>query len=525
MQTYDAVFVGAGHNALVAAALLARQGWSVLLLDRADRPGGFVRTEELTLPGFLHDTWSSAHPLFVSGPAYGELRDDLTARGLEYVTAPYPTGVSLAGGRSAVLAAGEEGALEAERLAPGDGAVWQETFAGFWPHAGPVFELFGLDLTSARARDLIRELLVGPDGAPSAFAADAMRPACAVLDRFTAPELPALIAGWLEHLGRRPDEVGGALWVPLTLAALSGGMHVPRGGSGALASALARLVTDHGGEIRTGVEVTSIGVDGGRARSVRTDDGETYAATRAVVASTTPDRLYLELLAGADAVPDVVRTQAAGYRYGLGCVQVQLALAGPPHFPDERLDRCGQPILTPGVGGVRRALAQADAGLLPTEPTISLDVPSSVDAGRAPQGRAVARLQVLEVPTRVLGDAAGAIAVGGDGWSHDVKERFADRLLEIAEQHLPGLRGQVLARHVVSPAEIAAANPSTGPGDPYGGRHDLAQSYVFRPIPAAAGHATPVPGLYQLGAATWPGHGINGGSGWIVAQALLAPPP
>ena len=159
-------------------------------------------------------------------------------------------------------------------------------------------------------------------------------------------------------------------------------------------------------------------------------------------------------------------------------------------------------------------------GLLPEEPTISLDVPRTVDPGRAPQGRAVARLQVLEVPTRLSGDAAGVIDTS-DGWTADVKERFADRLMDVAERHVPGLGAQVLARHVVSPAEIAAANPSTGPDDPYAGRHDLAQSYLFRPIPAAASHATPVPGLYQLGAATWPGHGVNGGSGWIVAQALL----
>ncbi len=138
MQTYDAVFVGAGRNALVAAALVAKRGWSVLLLDRSDRPGGFVRTEELTLPGFLHDTWSSAHPLFVTGPAYAQLRDDLSDRGLEYLSGQYPTGVSLAGGRSAVLAAGEEGVQEAERLAPGDGAVWAEMFASFMVHAGRV---------------------------------------------------------------------------------------------------------------------------------------------------------------------------------------------------------------------------------------------------------------------------------------------------------------------------------------------------------------------------------------------------
>ena len=69
--------------------------------------------------------------------------------------------------------------------------------------------------------------------------------------------------------------------------------------------------------------------------------------------------------------------------------------------------------------------------------------------------------------------------------------------------------------------EIAAFNPNSGPGDPYGGSHDVSQSYLFRPLPGQPSHRTAVPNVHMLGAATWPGHGINGGSGYIVAQELL----
>jgi phytoene dehydrogenase-like protein len=111
----------------------------------------------------------------------------------------------------------------------------------------------------------------------------------------------------------------------------------------------------------------------------------------------------------------------------------------------------------------------------------------------------------------------------GDGtWTEDLKNRFADRVLAVAEKHVPGLGKSILARHVMSPADLAAYNPNAGPGDPYGGSHDLAQSYLFRPLPGQPGHQTAVPNVYMLGAATWPGHGVNGGSGWIVAQRLLA---
>src|SRR5258706_6858767 len=93
--SYDAIVVGSGHNALITSAYLAKAGWSVLVLERNDRPGGLVRTEELTLPGFRHDTYSSAHPLFTGGPAYAELAPDLTPHGLEDRRARYSSGAAV----------------------------------------------------------------------------------------------------------------------------------------------------------------------------------------------------------------------------------------------------------------------------------------------------------------------------------------------------------------------------------------------------------------------------------------------
>jgi phytoene dehydrogenase-like protein len=94
-------------------------------------------------------------------------------------------------------------------------------------------------------------------------------------------------------------------------------------------------------------------------------------------------------------------------------------------------------------------------------------------------------------------------------------------VIELAGRHAPNLPGAILDRYVIAPDDLARFNPNCGPGDPYGGSHDLAQSYVFRPLPGQPGHRTVVPNLYLVGAATWPGHGINGGSGYIVAKQLL----
>src|SRR3954471_17042886 len=95
---FDAVVIGSGHNALVTAAYLSRAGWSIVVLEGNDRPGGLLRTEELTLPGFKHDVFSAAHPLFLTGAAFQDLGPELVRQGLTYINTDLPTGVSLPDG-------------------------------------------------------------------------------------------------------------------------------------------------------------------------------------------------------------------------------------------------------------------------------------------------------------------------------------------------------------------------------------------------------------------------------------------
>jgi phytoene dehydrogenase-like protein len=524
MKKVDAIFIGSGHNALIAAAYLARAGWSVLVLEQHDRPGGLVRTEELTLPGFKHDVYSSAHPLFTTSQAYAELGPELAEHGLHYLNTDLPTGVSLPDGRTAVFARDMSANIaEAERLAAGDGAALVQMMTEFNQHAPALFGLFSMDLASAQATQLIDQLMRAPNNKGfSPFAAEFMLTARDVLEaRFRSEVFRAMVAPWVMHLGRVPDGANSGIWLPLTLAALMGaGMPTPAGGSEMLARALVRLIEDKGGVIRTNSLVERILVAHDKAVGVRTQGGDEYMAAHAVIASTNPDQLYLKLLADAD-VPPPIREQAQHYRYGRGCVQIHLALAEPPRWADERMSRVGQPHLTSGLDGCSLAIAQAMAGLLPGEPTISFDAPTGIDPARAPAGRAIARLQMLEIPCRPRGDAAGQIDVGDGSWTDELKNRFADRVIALAGKHIPNLPGAILARHIISPDDLARFSPNQGPGDAYGGSHDIAQSYLFRPLPSQPSHQTVVPQLFMLGAATWPGHGINGGSGYIVAQELL----
>lgn len=519
---YDAICIGSGHNALITAAYLARAGWKVLVLEQNDRPGGLVRTEDLTLPGFHHDLFSSAHPLFLTGPAYAELGAELTERGLHYLNTDLPTGVSMSDGQTAVLSRDmPQNVAELDRLAPGDGAALLELLGAMGPYANDVFGLFAMDLSSAPAQDIIRRLLRTDTGYTD-FGALLFATARNVVSSFRSPVSQAMIAPWVMHLGRTPDEVGSGVWVPLVLMALAGGgMAIPQGGSEMLAKALTQLIIDKGGTLRCQARATRIDIRDGKAVAVHTEGGEVYEVRRHVIASVNPDQLYLKLLASAD-IPTHLKQQAQRFRYGRGCIQIQLALSAPPAWPDPRFQRIGQPHISSGLDDCTLAVAQAAAGLLPEHPTFTVDCPTQHDPSRAPAGKAIMRVQLLEIPCRPRGDAAGQIDIGDGEWTETLKQRFSERVLGILSKHIPNIPDAIIGMHILSPREIAQFSPNLGPGDPYSGAHDLAQSYLFRPLPGQPGHTTAIPNIHMLGAATWPGHGINGGSGYIVAKKLLA---
>src|ERR1043166_3401710 len=133
MAEHDAVIVGSGVNGLACAALLARAGWDVCVLERNDWLGGAIKTAEVTAPGFRHDVFSAWHPLWVGGRAHALLGDDLRRHGLEYLNTELPTATAFPDGGSAFLLRSAEG--NAEELGP----EWPEGLERFYPTADPAF--------------------------------------------------------------------------------------------------------------------------------------------------------------------------------------------------------------------------------------------------------------------------------------------------------------------------------------------------------------------------------------------------
>jgi phytoene dehydrogenase-like protein len=530
MAAHDAVFVGSGINSLAGAALLAKAGWNVCVLEREERLGGCVYTStDLTEPGFTHELLSSWHPLFQGSAAYAELKDDLDRQGLEYVNTELPTGSTFPDGSSAFLTTSlEQNMAELDRHAAGDGEAWKRQFEEFMADADLSFGVLSTELWSLGGLALGRRMLsrLGRDGVLG-FAGNALATCRDWLgETFESEQAHGLLAPWVLHTGLGPDNaVSGFMTQVIACAVQLGGMPVPVGGGVKLVDALTETIREHGGEVRTGAEVERVLVANGAATAVRLADGETVQAGRAVVASVTPTQLYGRLLAAGE-VPADVAAAAQRYRYGRAGMQIHLALDEPPAwYGDERLGRTAIVHVTPGLDGVSRAVNEAERGLLPAEATIVAGQPCAVDPSRAPEGGSVIWIQLQELPPgRVKGDAAGELDVGDGTWTEALREAYADRIVARLGRHVTNLERATRKRVVLSPADIERLNCNLVAGDIYAGSCALDQNLLWRPLPETPGHATPVDRLYLIGASTHPGPGLGAGSGYLVAKELTKAP-
>ena len=376
MRRYDAVAIGSGINSLVAAALLAKKGWKVCVLERNPWLGGAIRTEEITERGFLHEVYSSWHPLFAGSAAYAELKGDLDARGLEYLNTELATATLFPDGRSVFLTTSHEENVKA--LGPG----WERTVAEFLPNADIAFGLLGTELWSRDGAKLGWKALrrFGRRGLVE-FAGKTLT-SCRdwTAETFEDERVHGLFAPWVLHTGLGPDAASSGFMAQVIGVAIElGGMPVPRGGGVKLVEALRGIVEDAGGACETGREVERVLVELDRATGVRTADGEVIEATRAVLANVTPQQLYGRLLGGEGPAAE----EARRFRFGRGEMQIHFALSEPPDWQgDSRLGRTAIIHLTPGLDGVSRAVNEAERGLLPAEATVVVGQPMAVDPSR-----------------------------------------------------------------------------------------------------------------------------------------------
>jgi len=506
----DAVVVGAGHNGLVAAILLAKAGWSVTVLERSDEPGGAIRTAEVTLPGFKHDLYAANLNLFMGSAFFREHGDEVLACGFEPVVAQRPFGSVFPGGRFlGVSTDSAETVASIRDLSAADAEAWHELAAWFAGHAPALFPLLGTAMPSLAAG---RALLSGMRKHGRRWPLELSRLATQssrelVEEHFESRELQALVAVWGMHLDFPPDLPGGALFALLeTFAGAANGMVLGRGGARSLVDALVAMLERNGGTVVCNSEVERIDVTGGRATAAVTADGARYQAAKALIANLTPRALFGPLVP-LDLLSVDFRRAVRGYRHAPATMMVHLALDELPRWvAGDHVRGWSYVHIGPFLDDMSLAYQQAVAGELPERPTLVVGQPSAVDSSRAPEGKAVLWVQVRVVPRAIP-------------WA-EASESYADRVVALLDEYAPGLGDRILGRHVISPLDIERANPSLVGGDQLGGSMHPAQNFFLRPFAGWSRYATPIDGLYLCGAATWPGAGVGAGSGYLLGKEL-----
>ena len=524
MDSYDAILIGSGHNALVASAYLARAGWSTLVLEQGERPGGAVASAALTRPGFVSDLFATNMNLFLGSPVFAELGGELERHGLEFAGCAHPFANVFPDGRALRVHQGAEETLAGlEAHDHGDAEGWRELDRLYERLSPALFSLYGSRLTPRALAELAAQQLPSLGGAGAAELARLLLSSTRELAEtyMSTREARALLACWGMHLDFGPDVSGGAMFPFLeAFTDMRTGIAIARGGASRLIDALSALAAEHGAELRTGAEVTRVHTSGGRASAVELAGGERIEARRAVIAGVTPPILFGRLLAPAD-VPAPIARAARRYRFGPGTLMVHLALSGAPQWSaGEDLGRFAYVHVAPYLDDLVTTYAQACAGVLPAEPLLVVGQTSAVDPSRAADGH-VLWVQVRALPAAISADALGKIEARS--WA-DAAEPYADRMLAKLERYAPGISELVLDRAVLSPADLERHDPNLQGGDSIGGSMHLRQNFLMRPFPEVRDYETGVEGLYMCGAATWPGAGVNALSGYNLAHKLLAPP-
>ncbi|KAF4406426.1 MULTISPECIES: NAD(P)/FAD-dependent oxidoreductase [Streptomyces] len=459
----DAVVVGAGPNGLTAAVELARRGFAVALYEAAGSVGGGARTEELTLPGFRHDSCSAVHPLAAGSPAFDTM--PLERYGLEWLHHDLALAHPWPDGTAAVLAhsVGETAASLGSRDA---GAYRRlvEPFTGRW---------------ETLAADFLRTQWLGLPRDPvrwARFMATAAQPVALLTRRFRGDKAAALFAGLAGHVISRPVSLAsGGVALMFALAAHERGWPIPRGGSQAISDALAGWLRALGGTVHTGVTVKRL---------------DELPPARAYVFDTAPGDLAR--IAG-------LGNAYRGFRHGPGVFKIDYALSGPVPWTSPEARRAGTVHLGPSYAEIDDALGRAVGGRDPKTPLLLTAQPTLADPTRAPEGR----------------HTFWAYGHVPHGWTGDATEAVERQI----ERFAPGFRDLVLARATAGPPEMAARNANYVGGDIGCGAFDGLQSAI-RPKLKRVPYSTARPAVFLCSSATPPGGGVHGMCGHHAAKQV-----
>jgi phytoene dehydrogenase-like protein len=465
----DAVVVGSGPNGLAAAITLARGGCSVLVCEANTTIGGGARSAELTLSGFVHDVCSAVHPLAAGSPFFKTL--PLERFGLEWIQPDIPLAHPLDDGTAACLYRDVD--FTAEQL-PGDSRAYRrlmKPLACNWEKLANEFLQPMLHLPR-------HPLALARFGIPALWPASSL---AKIL--FKHDPARALFGGIAAHSFLPLEAIASsAFGLVLGMAGHAVGWPIPRGGSQAIANALANCLRELGGTIETNRRVENLS-DLPKSRVILLDVS-----------------VWQFLRTADQRMPAAYRRRLESFRHGPGIFKIDYALSEPIPWKAEACRRSG----TVHLGGTMDEIAASERdvarGTIPERPFTLVAQQSLFDETRAPRGRHTL-WAYCHVP-------------------FDCKIDMSDRIESQIERFAPGFRDCVLARHKMSSADLEKSNANLAGGDINGGAANLLQ-LIARPIFSPTPYRTPLRGVYLCSASTPPAGGVHGMCGYHAARLAL----
>lgn len=508
----DIIVAGAGHNSLIAAAYLAKAGLSCLVLEARPSIGGNTATEELTLPGFLHDTCSTAHSIFMESPIWRDQELPLAEYGLEYIpTNPachvaFPDGASITQWTDL-----DRTCEEIARFSRRDADAYRKIIAE-WREIAPVFG--AMRYTPAGWGPSVADRLAERENGLIWLRRQALSAWDIIDGAFEDWHVKSMMVWFAEGTLQPADRPAtGTLAYSFAAGRQRNGWAIPKGGSGTLPRVLGRYIEAHGGTILANQRVVRLLIEGGRCVGVETATGEQFRARQAVVS--TIHVKHLVDMAPAEAWGDAFRYGVASYKGGRTMFVAHYATTEPPLFAV-----AGGGSLAVVAAGVAqtperqlRTEERFREGLLNDDQSPLLVLTPSVgDPSRAPAGKHM---------VKVISHQPYDLRDGPEKWD-EIKAEVARKNLDELRRYAPNLTDdKILAADIRSPLDLERYNAHNWHGSCHGGDMGPSQSDTLRPVPGYAQHRMPIPGLYQTGATTHPGGSVTGAPGRNAARVLL----
>lgn len=518
---YDVIVIGGGHNGLVNAAYLARAGKKVLVLERRHLVGGATVTEEI-FPGFKYSVFSYVISLMrpeiirdLRLPEHG-----LTILPLESTLTPLPDGDYLYRDSDHFRTLREIG-----RYSKRDAEAYDDYGRTLFFMAKAVKYMLGIvppDPTSLNPKDLLglkglADHMLGldkehlytlvklmtmssADFLEQWFETDVLKAtlsASGIIGTFLGPRSPGTAYVLLHHY---MGEIDGNFraW------------GFAKGGTGAIADAIARSAESFGVEIKTNAPVTKVVVKRGAVKGVALENGDVYVADT-VVSSLDPQLTFLKLVDEKNLPEDLVEA-VKKFKFRGSSGKVNLALDALPDLkclPGRGAHLRGAISISPGLDYLERAYDDAKYGDFSKKPYMDVIIPSMIDPDMAPPGKHVMSCFVQYAPYQLK-----------EGTWDEKREAFGDTVIDTLSEYIPNLKDIILHRQVMTPWDIEQTI-GLSQGNIFQGELSLSQLFFLRPAAGHAKYRTPIDGYYQCGSGTHPGGGIMGAPGRLAAMEIL----